>query len=39
MADAYRRAGHVSSGGFDDVEAIDLESAIKPDADPTEKDG
>jgi hypothetical protein len=35
MAEAYRKAGYESSGGFDDVEAIDLESAIKPGASTT----
>ena len=30
MADAYRKAGHPSSGGFDDVEAIDLAEVLSP---------
>ena len=38
MAEAYRKAGYERSGGFDDVEAIDLESAIKSGSATAEED-
>jgi hypothetical protein len=39
MAEAYRKAGYESSGGFDDVEAIDLEAAIRPETAAGDEEG